>query len=368
MGDSMRKKKWLKKCGAALCCIACGVLLGQGSPDAWAALGNKLAIVSVGMQQPVGSAKLLSEQLAAAATPTTMAVRSTTYTAAPTTVPTTASTAPPSVAVSGTAAPQKAKNAGVALEKSLAESGGVQGVKLRNISGKAFDIAAELKKGTAIRAKKNADSPQVLIVHTHTTENYLTYNTGFYNPADIERTFDTSRNVVAAGAALAAALEKGGVKTVQDTAVHDNPQYTGAYSRSEKTVKALLKKYPSVKVVIDLHRDAIMPNDQTHIKPTAVINGKKAAQLMLVMGVVNSKTLPHPNWQSNFSLALQLQKKVVDTYPDLMRPMYVTASRYNQHLSAGYLLVEVGSDVNTVAEATYSASLLGNLLAELLTR
>ncbi len=329
-------------------------------------------MVSVGMQQPADSARVLSGQVQdalQAVKPTELlpsTTASTTLTA-PLTQTTTVPTTAPTVAAAAVAVPKKAAGAGNVSEQLLSGSGAVQGVALRNISGKSFDIAAELKKGTSIRAQKDADGPQVLLIHTHTTESYLTYDTGYYNPTDIDRTFDTSRNIVAAGAALAAALEKAGVRTVHDTTVHDNPQYTGAYSRSEETVKALLAKYPSVKVVIDVHRDAIMPDDNTHVKPTVTIDGKKAAQLMLVMGVVNSKNLPHPNWQSNFSLALQVQKRLADTYPNLARPMYVTASRYNQHLSAGYMLVEVGSDVNTVDEAVYSATLLGNLLAQLLT-
>ncbi len=368
----MRKRRFFKKTAWVACILVCGILIGQGSPESWAIIGQKLAMVSVGMQKPADSVRVLSGQVQdalAIVKPTELLPSTTACTTLTTSITqaTTLSTTSPTVAAAATAIPQKATGAGKVSEQLMSGGGAVQGVALRNISGKTFDIAAELKKGTSVRAQKNADEPQVLLVHTHTTENYLTYDTGYFNPSDIERTFDTSRNIVAAGAALAAALEKAGVRTLHDTTVHDNPQYTGAYSRSEKTVKALLEKYPSIKVVIDVHRDAIMPDDNTHVKPTVTIDGKKAAQLMLVMGVVNSATLPHPNWQSNFSLALQVQKRLADTYPNLARPMYVTASRYNQHLSAGYMLVEVGSDVNTVDEAVYSATLLGNLLAELLT-
>lgn len=350
--------------GAALCIL----LIGQGSADWWGTLGRKAAKLSVGMQQPAGGAMVLSEQVQAAlaqVTPTTTVPVTTATTRGTTTATTTKPTA--ALPAMTTPIPQKAANAGVVLTQLLTTGNDfVQGVAVRNRSGKAFDIARELAKGTEVVLRKNTSEPQVLIVHTHTTENYLTYDAGFYNPADVERTKDMSRNICAAGAAVAAALNEAGVATVHDTTIHDNPQYTGAYTRSEKTVKALLQKYPSVKVVLDVHRDAILPSDTTHVKPTATVNGKKAAQMMIIAGVVSTDALPHPNWQKNFSFALQLQKKLANAYPDLMRPLYIVASRYNQHLSPGYLLVEIGSDVNTVQEAVYSGRLLGKTIAEFL--
>lgn len=367
----MNKRKMIRGgaliAGAALC-IA---LIGQGSADWWGALGQKIAMVSVGMQQPEGSAAILAEQVEAAMAqvhPVTTKLPSTTATTTITTAATRVTTKGIVPAMTGVI-PKKAANAGTVSTQLLSTgSKFVQGVAVRNRSGKAFDIAKELKTGTSITLQKNTEEPQVLIVHTHTTESYLTYDAGFYNPSDVDRTKDMSRNICAAGAAVAKALEDAGIAAIHDTTIHDNPQYTGAYGRSEQTVKALLKKHPSIKVVLDVHRDAILPDDTTHVKPTATVNGKKAAQIMVVAGVVSTDALPHPNWQKNFSFALQLQKKLANNYPDLMRPLYIVASRYNQHLSPGYLLVEIGSDVNTVEEAVYSGQLLGKTLAELLAK
>lgn len=353
--------------GAALCVL----LIGQGSADQWSAFGKKAAMLSVGLQQPEGGAQVLGErveQAMAQVSPTTMlpsTTAATTLTTAVTRATTTAAAIPAATGVT----PKKAADAGTVLTQLLSTGTEfVQGVAVRNRSGKAFNIAKELAVGTDITLQKNTKEPQVLIVHTHTTESFLTYDAGFYNPADVERTKDMSRNICAAGAAVVAALNKAGVAAVQDTTIHDSPQYTGAYGRSEQTVKAALKKYPSVKVVLDVHRDAILPSDTSRVKPTATVGGKKAAQMMVVAGVVSTDALPHPNWQKNFSFALQLQKKLANTYPDLMRPLYIVASRYNQHLSPGYLLVEIGTDVNTVAEAVYSGELLGKTLAELLAK
>lgn len=353
----MQSKRLLKRIMWILAAVFTVFLCGQVSAEGFLQFGKDAALLAVSLSEPLNGAALVGERVNAAFTTTV----------SPTTLPTTATTTAVQVLATATN-PTKQAASGVVLLQNMAGGGEtVNGVSVRNRSGKAFDLSKEIAAGTKL-SLKNAKDPQVLIIHTHTTEGYLTYDTGYYNPADIERTFDTKRNVCAAGEALKAALEKQGIVTVHDTTVHDNPQYTGAYSRSESTVKALLKKYPTVKVVLDLHRDAVMPNDDTHVKPTAKVDGKNAAQMMIIAGVVSTNALPHPNWQENFHFALQLQKALESTYPDLMRPLYLVGSRYNQHLSKGYLLVEVGTDVNTVAEAEYSATLLGNTIAKLLKR
>ncbi len=356
----MRDKRILKRAAWVAAAALTVFLCGQVSAEGLAQFGKDAALFAVGLGEPLSAAALVGERVNAAFTTTAP----TTVTTVPTTAPTTAV----QVLSPLISAPTKAAGAGTVLLQNMAGGGEtVNGVSVRNRSGKAFDLKKEIAAGTSL-SLTNTAAPQVLIVHTHTTEGYLTYDTGFFNPADVERTKDTGRNVCAAGAALKAALEKQGIVTVHDTTIHDNPQYTGAYSRSEATVKALLAKYPSVKVVLDLHRDAVIPKDDTHAKPTAEINGKKAAQMMIIAGVVSTAALPHPKWQENFHFALQLQKSLSAAYPELMRPLYLVGSRYNQHLSTGYLLVEVGTDVNTVAEAEYSATLLGNTIAKLLKR
>lgn len=371
----MKRKRWGKWLAGMLTVVLLAAVIGQGSREGFLEFGRKAALISVGLQKPDGSAIVLSERMdeaaAKAAPQTTASV--TAGTTVSTTAPTTAATTVPSAAVNATlpsvphTSPSKAAGAGTVLEQLISPgSEFVQGVAVRNRSGKAFDLAKELQQKLAVSFQKNIEQPQVLIVHTHTTEGYLTYDTGFYNPTDVERTKDESRNICAAGEAIAQALRQEGIAVVHDTTIHDFPQYTGAYARSEKTVKAALAKYPTVQVVLDIHRDAILPSNTSRNKPTAMVDGKKAAQMMIIAGVVSTNELPHPNWQQNFHFALQLQKALANRYPNLMRPLYLVASRYNQHLAPGYLLVEVGTDVNTVEEAVYSGSLLGKTLAETL--
>jgi stage II sporulation protein P len=168
------------------------------------------------------------------------------------------------------------------------------------------------------------------------------------------------------GEAVKHTLEQAGIGVIHDTTVHDDPQYSGAYSRSAETVQKNLKKHPTIRVVLDLHRDAIMEGDTGLVKPTVKVNGRKAAQMMIIAGVVSTAALPHKNWEQNLTLAARWQQALNREYPGLMRPLNTVASRYNQQLSAGYLLVEVGSEGNTLAEAVYSGQLLGKTLAELL--
>ena len=358
----MKTHRMIKLIAALSAMLLLGLLIGRYA-DRVRLLTEKAALLSVGMQHPDESASLLGErvQAAVAKAQPTVPVASVTTTVTSATVTTTRVT---------TTATTPTKGAGgTVLTQSLASTAGaIQGVAVRNRSGKAFDVTKELARGTSIKLQTHTKEPQVLIVHTHTTENYLTYDTGFYNQQDVQRTKDMTRNICAAGAATARALEQAGVAVIHDTTIHDNPKYTGAYGRSEQTVKALLKKYPSVKVVLDLHRDAIMPQETVHVKPTGTVNGKKAAQMMIIAGVVSTDALPHPNWQQNLSFAFQLQKALATEYPDLMRPLSIVSSRYNQHLSTGYLLIEMGSDVNTVDEAVYSGELLGKTIAKLLAK
>ena len=261
--------------------------------------------------------------------------------------------------------PKELGNGGKVSEQQMfAGSSFIQGVTIRNKSGAAIDIAKQL----AIKPKINitgTDKPQVLIVHTHTTESYMSYYGGFYNADDKTRSKDETQNIVAVGRMVANRLRAQGIAVVHDTTIHDEP-YSGAYSRSEKTVKKNLEKHPTIQVVLDLHRDGLMVNSTTKLKPTTVINGKKAAQLMMITCGVNNPANPLPNWQENLRFALRLQGAVHNQYTNLARPLGVGVSRYNQHLTNGSLLVEIGSDSNTLEEALYTAQLFGDILAGVL--
>ena len=211
-----------------------------------------------------------------------------------------------------------------------------------------------------------SDSPQVLIMHTHTTETYMTEASDFYTAAFSSRTREIEKNMVSVGNIVADKLNAAGIKTIHDVTEHDYPNYTGSYSRAAKTITDYLKKYPTIKIVLDLHRDAVSANDTDKVKLVTEIEGKKAAQVMLVMGSQSGGVTNFPNWKENLKLAVRLQQKIEEKYPTLARPLSLMSKNYNESLTTGSLLIEFGTDANTLSEAHYSAELVGNAIAELL--
>ena len=167
------------------------------------------------------------------------------------------------------------------------------------------------------------------------------------------------------GDIVAEKLNAAGIKTLHDTTEHDYPKYTGSYTRAAKTINGYLKKYPSIKIVLDLHRDAASSGNDK-VKLTTEIGGKRAAQVMIVMGSQSGTQNHFPNWKENLKLALRLQQTIESKYPTLARPLSLTPNGYNECLTNGSLLIEFGTDANTVDEAHYSAELVGNSLADLL--
>ncbi len=208
--------------------------------------------------------------------------------------------------------------------------------------------------------------PQLLIYHTHATEGYEPYDNGCFDTERGWRSTDPNKSMVAVGEALRSVLKEKGVSTVHDSTLHDSPGYNGSYKRSAETVLKRMEENPSLTVFLDIHRDAIEPSSKEIIKPTAVINGKKAAQIMIISGC-DDGTMDMPNFWENLRFAAALASKMEEMYPGLCRPILFDYRRYNMNLSPGLLLIEIGASGNTLEEAQYSAELLGNALAALLT-
>ena len=238
-------------------------------------------------------------------------------------------------------------------------------IYVKNQTGLQIDLQKELLKAPKIKIESGS-SPQVLIVHTHTTECYMMEERGYYTDSDKTRSLKDSENVVAVGNVLTENLNKKGISTIHATEKHDYPEYNGSYNRTEQTIKKYLEKYPSIKVVIDLHRDSVTDDKGTKSALVTNINGKKAAQLMLVSGCQSGSVTDFPNWRENFRLAIRLQQTMEVLYPSLARPILFTSRRYNQHLTTGSLLIECGTEANTLEQAKYSAELLADCLASTL--
>lgn len=238
-------------------------------------------------------------------------------------------------------------------------------VYLKNNTDLTVDIKSLLSSPIGFTIQKNAE-PQVLIIHTHTTETFMSEDRDYYTDKDLSRTNDNEKNMVKLGSIVAKKLNDAGIVTIHDTTVHDYPKYDGSYSRSAETVCNNLKKYPSIKIVIDMHRDAIASGENDKVKLTTEINGKKAAQIMLVMGSQSGSVTNFPNWQENLKFAVRLQQKIEQKYPSLARSISLMSRNYNESLTTGSMLIEIGTDGNTLEEVSYSAELLGEALKSLL--
>ena len=200
-----------------------------------------------------------------------------------------------------------------------------------------------------------AEEPTVLILHSHATESYE--KEPGYEETSPYRTLDTNYNMVSVGERVAQLLEAGGIRVIHDGTLHDYPSYNDAYGNARQTVADILDKNPSICLVLDLHRDAAEDVNGRQKVSTATVEGEECANLMLVMGS-DSGGLSFPDWERNLALAVKLQAQLEQTYPGLCRPIKVVSGRYNQDLSTGALLIEVGTAGNTHAQALRAAEYL----------
>lgn len=223
----------------------------------------------------------------------------------------------------------------------------------------AVDKAALLTRPSALTAK--ADGPKVLIVHTHTSEAYTSEPGWEYESSDPLRTGDAEHSVVRLGTRVAELLNAHGIETLHDTALNDYPSYNGAYERMRQTIEGYLAQYPSIEMVLDLHRDAANDPAGMPVAFTAEVDGARCAQLMLVVGS-DEGGLTHPDWKENLANALKLQALLNRIAPGLCRDIDLRTERFNQHETPGSLLVEFGCTGNTLAEALRSADYLAQAL------
>lgn len=196
----------------------------------------------------------------------------------------------------------------------------------------------------------------VLILHTHATESYTPSEKYPYTPTDTDRTTDNRFNVVRVGEEVAAVLQKNGITVYHDKSQNDYPGYNKSYSRSCAAAAAWLKKDSSVKIILDIHRDALQTSDGKKLARTSEINGERVAQVMLVAGS-NLSGLKHDSWRDNLSFAYALQQHTQGLFPTLFRPINFRSQRFNQHLAPAAIIVEVGSNGNTLDEALAGARL-----------
>ncbi len=203
----------------------------------------------------------------------------------------------------------------------------------------------------------------VLIVHTHTTESYTPSEKYNYTPTDTDRTRDKNYNMVAVGKEIERILASKGIKVYHDTTINDYPSYSGSYNKSAKAIENHTKNDKSIKIVLDVHRDAIVGKDGEKVKYSTTINGESTAKIMFVVGS-DLSGLTHDNWAENMSFAAHLQRHTLSLYPDLCRPINFRSQRFNQQLAPGGIIVEVGTNANTLDEAILGARYFAVSLAD----
>ncbi len=214
-------------------------------------------------------------------------------------------------------------------------------------------------KGNPPAGSVFGDMPTVLIYHTHGTESYAT--SGIYDDSTPFRSEDISKNVVAVGEEFASELEKLGVKVIHDKNMYDKDGYGDSYTKSAKAVRDALKEYPSIRYVIDIHRDSVVVSDK-QVKLISYIEGDRAAQVMIVVGTDSGGGVY--KWLKNFTSAVKLQASLNEMYPTLARPIYLRSSSFNQEFSPGAMLLEIGSCGNTLEEALAAAKYTARAMAE----
>lgn len=240
----------------------------------------------------------------------------------------------------------------------------VNGVYVKNTSIYTLDAAA--LSAAPYQVTLPTDAPQVLIVHTHGSEAYTMPPGEEYVASGTCRTADTNYSVVRVGDEIASVLSSYGLSVVHDRSLYDDPEYDGAYTRSLASIESYVAKYPSITYILDVHRDAIEDGNGNQYKLVSK-EDPSVAQVSLVVGTSGSGQ-SFDNWQENLKFALSVQQTAAAAHPTLMRPIYVRNSRYNQHITTGSLLVEVGAAGNSLEEALNGARLFAAGLGETICR
>lgn len=236
-------------------------------------------------------------------------------------------------------------------------------VYVRNVTADSqIDVESIINAGCFLSIE-NTEKPVVLIYHTHTTESYIPVSDGSFSSDYPTRNDDKNVNMVRVGEEIVSVLESKGISVIHDKTIYDS-RYTGAYDKSREGIEKILEKNPSIVITLDIHRDAVYYDSSTRVKTVAEIDGKKAAQMMIIAGAQGGNVSSFPDWQTNLSFAVNLQKEVNDRYPNLMKPIYFCNRKYNMDITPYSLLVEMGTDVNTLEEAAFSGRLLGDILAD----
>lgn len=246
-------------------------------------------------------------------------------------------------------------------------------ILLKNETGYSPDMQKLLdgaSPGTTVfqssrKSTEGSGDPLVLIIHTHGTEGYADEGATALSAGDMPRSDDIESNVVAVGDTLSKELGSRGIEALHCTVMHDKESYLNAYTNAKNTILYYLAKYPSIKYVLDLHRDAIITAENEAVKGVVYSDGAPCAQIMFVVGT-DENGADHPEWETNLSVAARIQSKLNELYPNIARPINLRGPSFNEQYTSGSLLIEIGTCANTLGEAKRSATLLAQAFCELI--
>ncbi len=223
-------------------------------------------------------------------------------------------------------------------------------------------VSASISENALLSSKNEA--PLVLIIHTHGTEGYASENSTAYEKDNMPRSSDITKNVVAVGKVLCDTLNENGVPTIHCEIMHDKESYSNSYSYAKQTILEYIKKYPSIKYIYDIHRDAIL-TDTSMVKAITYDGETPVAQVMFVVGT-NEKGADHPDWMSHLSAAVNIQYVLNNKVKNFARPISLRSASFNEQYTKGSLLIEIGTCANTLSEAKRAAVILGKELASII--
>lgn len=243
---------------------------------------------------------------------------------------------------------------------------GEDGVYINNEANKDYDLRKLLNSDETTSLVRDG-SVQVLIYHTHGTESYNTDGLPYYGDEYYEvHSEDTSQNVVHIGEIITEYLEERGIGVIHDETMYDIDGYNDAYERSCAAATKILEEYPGIKLILDIHRDTVIISDGTKYRLVTESDDDTVAQIMILVGT-GKESAPNDHWIKNLALAVKLQRRAEYICDGLMRPVLLRNSGYNQHISEGALLVEIGTCGNTLKEAETAAELFASAILKELT-
>ena len=237
-----------------------------------------------------------------------------------------------------------------------------EAVNIRDSTNLRYDAQALLQESLEWDLADGA--PRVLIFHTHATESYTPTKENQYKASSYYRTLESEDNMLRVGQLLTEKLQAFEIGVIHDTTLHDYPSYNGSYSAARKTLKNRLEQTPTLCLLLDIHRDAIESSSGKQLAAKLSVDGQAVAQIMLVVGT-NAGGLNHPGWKNNLSLALKLQHQLERICPGICRYISLRTERFNQDLSPGAVLVEIGAAGNTLEEALAAAEILAEAIYSL---